>query len=78
MKLKTKYKIGQKVILTSINTSYNVGVSDIIKKLPATVIIKRIDNRGGRATNNDPRYYGDGWNCRECGLKPLTNDYPIY
>jgi hypothetical protein len=74
----TKFKIGERATLTGLGTSYNVKNRIKRADLPVTVIIEKIDSNGGRANNDDPRYYGKGWNCRAVNLKKLSNNYPIY
>jgi len=64
------FKIGQKVKLkgtgSAVSDQENYGA-----KTGEIVTITKIDNRGGSASNKDPRYYGDNFNVRGYDLEAI-------
>ncbi len=67
MEKKVKYKVGDWVRLKSSGTSVGGFIGDV--NVGSVKQILHMNAHGGNATEQDPRYYGTGWNVRACDLE---------
>lgn len=71
----TKYKVGQWVVITNIGSEISAEIDGKERdgaSVGDTVKITGITDRGGEASKEDLRYYGNNWNLRGKDIRPAT------